>query len=141
MWWCWWWIIAEVWHLQGLGTSATSHRVEGEHRLEQCDQVLGDGAKDLLERHLGRFLELEVVGQTGQAGPLGFGGKAEHVEYFGQLVDVGLPGKEWIAKQQLGDDTAHRPDVDAGAVHASTEKQLGRSIPSRHNLVRVWSCW
>ena len=38
--------------------------------------------------------------------------------------------------QQLGEDAAHRPDVDGGAVVLLHEDQLRRAVPASHHVLR-----
>ena len=63
--------------------------------------------------------------------------RPERLEDLCELVEVGVPCNEGHAQQQLGEDAAHRPDVDAGPVDPGAEEELRSAVPPRHDEVRV----
>lgn len=60
---------------------------------------------------------------------LGVPGPAAH------LLDGALRLEEDAAAQQLGEDAAHRPDVDGRAIVAAAHQHLRRPVVLRHHLL------
>ena len=56
-------------------------------------------------------------------------GRAEDVEYEGELVVVVASGEERLAAQHLCEDAADAPDVDGLGVLLEREHDLGRAVP------------
>ncbi len=54
----------------------------------------------------------------------------DSLDDFRQLVDLGLPGEEGLAQEQLGKYATDGPEVDGGGV-VGVEQDLGRPVPER----------
>ena len=67
---------------------------EGDHLSQDVQEVIPGGGEDVPEGGAGVGLELDVVRQLGQAGPVLLGRGPEGEEDFAKLVQVSLPRKE-----------------------------------------------
>lgn len=59
---------------------------------------------------------------------------AEELGDDGELVDVILSGKEWLALQHFGKDAAGTPNVDLDVVLLPCEHNLGRAVVARRDV-------
>jgi hypothetical protein len=55
-----------------------------------------------------------------------------------ELVDLGVAGEERLLGDHLSEDDTDGPDVHRRRVHLLTEQDLGRAVPQRDHLVRVF---
>lgn len=69
-------------------------RAEREHLSQEVQKVIPSRGEDVPEGGPGVGLELDVVRQLGQAGPVLLGRGPEGKEDFTKLVQVSVPGKE-----------------------------------------------
>jgi len=67
-----------------------------------------------------------------QALPLAQLGRAQELKDLEDLLDfVAVAGEERFALHKLGEDAAHRPDVNGEAVLLLTQQDLRRPVPHR----------
>mmetsp|Transcript_10411 Transcript_10411/g.22099 ORF Transcript_10411/g.22099 Transcript_10411/m.22099 type:complete len:417 (-) Transcript_10411:311-1561(-) len=116
------------------------------HAEELAQQVLRERLEllELVVKPVGVLLgvlaaEHVVVGELGDAGPRGLGGRAEQAEDERELLKLVAAGQDRLAQQQLGEDAADGPHVDRRAVETRTEQQLGGAVPERDDPVGVRS--
>ena len=129
--------VAEVGHLERLGRRAPLVGVQRQQPLQQLNEVRTRRYEDVRQRSAGKGLEGDVVGQEVVVGPRVLRRRPKRLEDLAQLVEVGLSGHKRHAKQELREDAAHGPDVDAGPVHPGAEQELRGAVPPRHDKVRV----
>ena len=61
----------------------------------------------------------------------------ERLHDGGELVEVRVSGKEGLAREALGKETADGPDVDLCAVRVVADKELWRAVPASGNVLCV----
>lgn len=135
--------LLEVDVVHGLLGADASGRVVHKQALEEVEATVTEDldAVSIDELLVGlpfplREAALEV-GEAGDAGPVVFTGRAEDAEDFEDLVDFRVTGEERLAGGHLGEDAADRPHVDAGAVLAAAEQDLGSAVPEGDDFVGV----
>lgn len=50
------------------------------------------------------------------------------------LIEIGFPGHERLAQQQLAQDAAGGPEINGGGVRVATEEELGAAVPKGNHL-------
>lgn len=55
-----------------------------------------------------------------------------------ELVNVGLPRKQWLSSQHLQEQTPDGPDVDGSTITGVPYQQLGGPVPSGGHIVCVY---
>lgn len=113
-------------------------RVQGGHALQQVDLQLVQGRRVLLHRDTVELGEASLeVGQLQGVRPVALVGRAEHLEYFENLIDLTVAREKRSLLRHLSENAASAPQVDAERVMLGREENLGASIPQRDDLVRV----
>ena len=120
-------------------------RVINEQSIQQIQSLLRQRADQrdiLIPDPLGKAGL--VVWERGDAGPVGFGGRAEDAEDLEDFVDFGVAGKERLASAHFGEDGTDGPHVHAGGVGAAAEEDLGGAVPEGDDLrgdISQWLDW
>ena len=124
-----------------------SRGVQLQHVGEKVDHRGGHGCgavrSQLLESalQLGRIHhclgDVARLGKVAPAGPYFFVGGAHDLEDEVQLLSLGLAREEGLAGQELGEEAADGPHVDAGAVLVGTEEELRWAVPEGDDVVCV----
>lgn len=124
---------------EGLVDGDPRRRVEIQHPVQQVDPGGGDVGEAVGEGLPGVVREALDVGPGAAALDAGEGlggGRAQLLQDQVELLEGGLPGQEDLAPEQLGEDAAHRPDVEALAVLRPVQEDLGRPVPPGGHVVR-----
>jgi hypothetical protein len=50
------------------------------------------------------------------------------------LVNLRIAREQWLLGDHFGEDASHRPHVDTGGVLATSQENLGSSVPERDDL-------
>ena len=74
---------------------------------------------------MGKF-EVRVVGVHGV--DLFTRRRADYLDNFNELVNVGLAGKNWSAKQHFSENATKRPYINRRRIISRSKYQLGRAI-------------
>ena len=53
-----------------------------------------------------------------------------------ELIERGCAREDWLALEQLGQDAAETPHINALRVIVGTEEDLGRSVPPSGDVIR-----
>mmetsp|Transcript_39239 Transcript_39239/g.103439 ORF Transcript_39239/g.103439 Transcript_39239/m.103439 type:complete len:321 (-) Transcript_39239:246-1208(-) len=129
----------EILVLQRIGGGYPLVRVEDEHLLEQIDGLRvgvrvqgGEGDLGLLGERLDVLDCLRVLNDR----EIGRTRLAESLDDEPQLLQVVLAGEQRLAAEALGEDAAHRPDVDALVVGGVLDQQLRCAVPARDYIFR-----
>lgn len=123
----------EVVVLQGLLNRNTAAGVECEHAVEEVERIgVGVGEQDGEGPlgHEGQVADVLLGAGGADAGKRHLVGRAQDLENLVELVDVVAALEEGARAQQLGQDTADRPDVNGLCVALEAEHDFGRAVPA-----------
>lgn len=122
-----------------LGTDPASGIIHQE-RLQQVQTMLAQHPRAILSDNLAlgiaapfREGRLEVR-EAGDARPVLFAGCAQDAEDLEDLVNFRVAGEERLARGHFGEDAAHAPHVDAGAVLSAAEEDFRGAVPESDDL-------
>lgn len=112
--------------------------IQCSHALEQVDLELVERRRVLLHGNAVELGEGRLeVRQLQGIGPVVLVGRAEHFEYFEDLIDLTVAGEKRSLLRHLSENAASAPQVDAERVVLGRKQDLGASIPQRDDLMRV----
>lgn len=80
-----------------------------------------------------------VIRQSPQRRPRFRRRRAASLKDLEQLINIGSTGKQRDAGGHFRKDASHGPNIDSSRISIGAQQQLGRAIPQRNDLVRVWS--
>ena len=69
------------------------------------------------------------IGERAEAWPRLCCRRSEQGEDLAELIDFVLALEEGLARQQLGEDTAQRPDIDLEAVFVGPKEEVWAAVP------------
>ena len=110
-----------------------------EHGVDELNGVGARVGDELAQVHARALVPLEVDlgGERDALGPVVLGGRAEHVAYLEELIDLAAARKERPQRVALGRYASHRPYVDRRVVVRRAQEDLRAAIPARRHVVGV----
>mmetsp|Transcript_20556 Transcript_20556/g.32726 ORF Transcript_20556/g.32726 Transcript_20556/m.32726 type:complete len:229 (-) Transcript_20556:49-735(-) len=121
---------------QTLQRRVSVRRIHGQHHRQQFQRAVRRFLEHLLERFaIMRLQFLNPALSLRRFDPGQVFGSAHHFEDDLQLIEVVLSGKQRATQDQLGEDTAQRPNVHAFVVETSAAHYLWRAVPTSHHVL------